>query len=56
MIKRLFDSETYQKIGCPDLTHKIYFNRDGKKIWGKVVSLKHTGFSGKIQIGIQPLK
>lgn len=31
MIKRLFDTTTYQKMGSPNLTNTIFFKKDGKK-------------------------
>jgi len=54
MIKRLFDVDTYQKMGCPNLKNVVFFKKAGKKRYGKVVLIKHTGFKGKIQIGIEP--
>lgn len=36
MLKRKFDSETYAKMGHPNLGNKIYFMKNGKKIWGTV--------------------
>lgn len=60
MIKRVFDSSTYAKIGHPDLDSKIYFMRKGKKIWGSVVMVSYFGFKGakdgKIMLGIRPFK
>ena len=58
MIKRYFDSETYKKLGQPDLGSKMYFIRNRKKIWGIVVSIRFTGdkskHKGKIEIKIAP--
>lgn len=56
MIKRLFDSKTYYKMGSPDLNSIIYFKKDGKKRYGKIVLLSFTGHKGKIQLGIEPFK
>ena len=60
MAKRYFDSETYQKLGQPDLGSKMYFMRSGKKVWGSVVSVRFTGekskHKGKIELGIAPFK
>jgi hypothetical protein len=59
MIKRKFDSETYAKMGHPDLGSKIYMKANGKRRWGGVVTmLSFTGFKGAskglILIGIEP--
>ena len=60
MAKRYFDSETYQKLGQPDLGSKMYFMRSGKKVWGSVVSVRFTGekskHKGEIELGIAPFK
>lgn len=60
MAKRYFDSETYNKLGQPDLGSKMYFIKNGKKVWGKVVSVHFTGekskHKGKIELGIAPFK
>lgn len=56
MLKRLFDDETYRKIGCPDLGSIIYFKSQGKKRWGKVVLVNYYGKKDKIQLGIEPFK
>lgn len=56
MIKRLFDADTYKKIGSPDLNSIIFFKKEGKKRYGKVVLVNYYGFKGKIQIGIEPFK
>ena len=57
MTKRYFDSETYRKIGSPDLGCKMYIIRAGKKIYGTVQSLHFTGIKsrhkGKIEIGLK---
>lgn len=58
MIKRYFDSETYRKIGSPDLGSKMFLPRGGKRIYGKVSLLKFTSekgkHNGKILLGIVP--
>lgn len=60
MLKRYFDSETYQKIGQPNLGHKIYFMRGGKKIWGILSLINYTSekgkHKGKILLGLEPFK
>jgi hypothetical protein len=60
MLKRHFDSETYRKMGSPDLGCVIYFMRAGKKIWGSVSLLHFTGekskHKGKIELGLVPFK
>lgn len=57
MTKRYYDSETYRKIGSPDLGCKMYIVRAGKKIYGTVQSLNFTGVKsrhkGKIEIGLK---
>ena len=56
MIKRCYDSATYQKIGHPDLTNVMYMKVGGVKRWGKVVLVSYIGHKGKIQLGIEPFK
>ncbi len=60
MLKRKFDSETYAKMGQPDLGSKIYFMKAGKKIWGTVSLLSFVGFKGAknglILLGLEPFK
>lgn len=60
MIKRKFDSETYAKLGHPDLGHKMYMMQAGKKIWGRVSFLSFCGFKGArnglVLLGIEPFK
>jgi len=60
MIKRKFTKETYRKMQCPDLGDKIYFMRDGKKIWGRVSLLSFGGFknakNGLVLLGLEPSK
>jgi len=52
MAKRTFDKETYQKIGSPNINSIIYFLKEGKKVYGKVVGVKYHGFKGNIQLTI----
>ena len=58
MIKRKFDSETYRKMGCPDLGQKMYFMKYGKKVWGTVTLLSFVGFKGAknglVLLGLEP--
>jgi hypothetical protein len=53
-------TEIYKKMGHPGLGSKIYFMKDGKKIYGKVSLLSFCGFKGAknglILIGIEPFK
>ena len=60
MLKRKFNSETYAKMGYPDLGNKIYFIQSGKKVWGTVSLLSFRGFKGAsdglILIGLEPFK
>lgn len=57
-MKKYFDSEIYNKIGSPDLGCKMYFKKNGVKIFGKVSSIHFTGLKskhkGKIEIGLAP--
>ena len=57
MTKRYFDSDTYNKIGSPDLGCKMYIIRAGKKIYGTVCFLNFTGIKskhkGKIEVGLK---
>jgi len=60
MIKRKFDTNTYKKLGQPDLGSNMYFIKSGKKVWGKVCLLSFSGFKGAknglILLGLEPLK
>lgn len=60
MLKRQIKSETYLKMGCPDLGDKIYLIQGGKKVYGKVGLLSFTGFKGSkdgdVLIGLSPFK
>ena len=56
MLKRLFDSDTYRKLGCPDLNSVMYFTQKGKKVYGKIISVSFHGHKGKIQLGLEPFK
>lgn len=39
MARRIFDNETWIKIGQPDLSSKMFYinKKTGKKVWGTVV-------------------
>jgi hypothetical protein len=60
MAKRYFDSETYNKLGQPDLGSRMYIMQNGNKVWGRVVSVNFTGdkskHKGKIELKIAPFK
>lgn len=60
MLKRYFTSETYRKIGSPDIGTKIYFMKNNKKIFGKVSLVQFTSeksrHNGDILIGLEPFK
>lgn len=60
MLKRYYDSETYNKMGRPDLGTKCYFMKGGKKIYGIIVLINFTSekgkHNGKILLGLQPYK
>ena len=60
MIKRKFDSETYAKMGRPDLGCKMYMMKSGKKVWGTVSMLSFCGFkgarNGMVLLGLDPFK
>lgn len=60
MIKRYYDSETYRKIGSPDLGSIIFVIKSGKRIYGKVGLIHFTGekskHKGKIQLGVIPFE
>ena len=60
MIKRCYDSQTYQKMGHPDLGSVMFMKCQGIKRWGSVVLVHFTGeksrHKGKIMLGIDPFK
>lgn len=60
MIKRKFDSATYQKLGCPDIGKIMFFKKADKKVWGKIVLLSFIGFKGSrngfVLLGLEPFK
>ncbi len=60
MLKRYFKSETYRKMGSPDLETKIYFMKNNKKIYGKIALIQFTSekskHNGDILIGLEPFK
>jgi len=57
MAVRIFDSETWRKIGQPDLGSKMfYINKStGKRVWGKVESVQF-GHKKGIKLKIKPFK
>lgn len=54
-MKRTFNTETWIKIGQPDLGSKIFFKIKGKKIYGKVNFIQF-GYKKGIRIGIEKFK
>ena len=50
MAKRIFDSATWRKIGQPDLNSRMYFIKDGKRVWGNVTSIAFTRKGIELQI------
>jgi hypothetical protein len=58
MLKRKFEIKTYNEMGSPDLGCKVYFKKNGKKVWGKVALLSFNGFKdakkGLVLLGLQP--
>jgi hypothetical protein len=60
MIKRKFDSETYIKMGKPDIGSTVYFMKSGEKVWGKISLISFYGFKGAkdglILLGLTPFK
>lgn len=58
--KEKFDSETYNKMGHPDLGCKMYMMKAGKKVWGTVSLLSFCGFRGAkkglVLLGLEPYK
>ncbi len=55
MPKKIFDTETWKKLGHPDLGSKMYFVEKGKKIWGEVVSI-HYGHKKGVELKIKRFK
>lgn len=53
---RTYDSETWVKIGQPDLGSKMFMKKkNGEKVWGSVSSIDYS-YKGKVRIGIDPFK
>lgn len=56
MAVRIFNSETYEKIGRPDLNDKMFYinGKTGKKVWGRVteISFPRKG----VRLKIKPFK
>lgn len=55
MARRIFSSETWRKLGQPDVGSKMYYFRDGKKVWGEVV-MSNFGHKKGVELKIKPLK
>lgn len=57
MATRIFDTETWRKLGQPDLDSKMYYinKSTGKKVWG-FVSAIYYGHKKGIKITITPFK
>jgi len=57
MAVRIFDSETWSKIGQPDLGSKMfYINKStNKKVWGSVTEV-NFGHKKGIKLKIKPFK
>ena len=54
MARRVFDSETWIKIGQPDLNSKLFFkDKNGNKIWGVVTMINYSHKKG-VELNIQP--
>lgn len=56
MLKQLFDTETYRKMGSPDLDSTIFIKRGTKKVYGRVALIDFYAHKNKIEIGIEPFK
>jgi len=57
MARRIFNTETWRKIGQPDLNSKMfYWNKEtGKKIFGFVTAINY-GHKRGVEITIKALK
>lgn len=57
MAKRYFDTETWRKIGQPDLNSRMFYinGKTGEKVWGQVTSV-NFGTSKGIELVIKPFK
>ena len=54
-MKKIFDTNTWVKLGQPDLNSKMYFVRDKKKVWGIVTQI-HYGHRKGVMLKITPFK
>jgi len=55
MAVRIFDSETWRKIGQPDLGSKMFYIKNGKKVWGSVTEVQF-GHKKGVKLKIKPFK
>jgi hypothetical protein len=57
MAVRIFDVETWKKLGQPDLNSKMYYinKSTGKKVWGLVSEIQY-GHKKGIRLKITPFK
>jgi hypothetical protein len=57
MITRYYDKLTYEKIGSPTKQSKMYVKKNGRKVWGTVLSvntLPNCPFKTDIEIVLAP--
>ncbi len=57
MARRIFNTETWVKIGQPDLGSKMFYTnrKTGQKIWGVVTEINH-GHKKGVALKIKPYK
>lgn len=57
MAVRIFNTETWHKIGRPDLGSKMFYinGETGKKVWGSVTEINY-GHKKGIRLKIKPFK
>lgn len=57
MARRIFDAETWRKIGQPDLNSKMYYidGQTGKKVWGRVTEINY-GHKRGVELKIKKFK
>jgi ribosomal protein L35AE/L33A len=57
MAVRIFDVETWRKLGQPGLNSKMYYinKSTGKKVWGLVSEIQH-GHKKGVKLKIKPFK
>jgi hypothetical protein len=53
MARRVFDTNTWIKLGKPDLNSKMYFMKNNKKVWGTVISINYNHKKG-VELKIKP--